>query len=45
MSKYLIGQDVLSFKSNQITFSYSVFHADSEYNLFKKFNKINVLEI
>jgi hypothetical protein len=34
-----------SFKSNQIAFSDSVFHVDSEYNIFNKFNRINLLEI
>ena len=33
------------FKSNQITMTYSVFHPDSEYNILKKFKKINVIEI
>ncbi len=49
MSKYYIRQDFFklffSFKSNQMTFGYSVFHADSEYNIFKKFKKMDVLEI
>ncbi len=34
-----IFKTFFSFKSNQISISYSVFHADSEYNIFKKFSK------
>ena len=31
--------NLINSKSNQMAFLYSVFHADSEYNIFKKFNK------
>ena len=31
--------NLINSKSNLMAFLYSVFHADSEYNIFKKFNK------
>ena len=31
--------NLINSKSNQIAFLDSVFHADSEYNIFKKFSK------
>ena len=36
--------NLINSKSNQMIFLYSIFHADSEYNIFKKFNKIYVIE-
>ena len=35
--------NLINSKSNQMAFLYSVFHADSEYNIFKKFNKKNIM--
>ena len=40
-----IFKTFFGFKSNQIAFSNLVFHADSEYDIFKKFHTINDLEI
>ncbi len=40
-----IFETFFSIGSSQITYSNSVFHADSEYDTLKKFKKINVLEI